>query len=210
MTQAGRSRPASTRTVSKVRRKEILDAAQACFRDRGYHLSTVDDIARRAGLSKGAIYWHFKGKREVFLALFERYTNALLERYAESLRDPHPPNADEGAAAEGLRRMADVVGPEESLEWVELSLEFMAHAGRDDDLRKVLLQMYRALRNAVQRQIEQGIRDGQFCPVNATSIATAIVATLDGLVVQKVVEPELDLSALWRDAVEVLIRGIQA
>lgn len=210
MTQTRSRRADSTRILTKVRQGEILEAAQACFRDRGYHLTTVDDIARQAGLSKGAIYWHFKGKREVFLALLERFINTMLERYASSLRGPAVLEGGDSCAADGLRRMADVMGPEESLEWVELSLEFIAHAGRDDDLRAVMVHMYRALRNAVQRQVERGIRDGEFRPIDPTSVAATAVATLDGLMVQKVVEPDLDLSSLWRDAVELVIRGIQA
>jgi AcrR family transcriptional regulator len=106
--------------------------------------------------------------------------------------------------------MVEVVGPQESFEWVELSLEFMAHAGRDPYLRNLLLNMYRALRAAVQHQIERGIREGQLRPIDAVAFAAAAVATLDGLVVQKVIEPDLDLGALWRDAVDVLVRGIEA
>jgi AcrR family transcriptional regulator len=197
--------------VADVRRQELLDAAQACFRQSGFHGTTVEDVAARAGLSKGAVYWHFKGKRELFLALLERYVNSLLERYADSFQEASRPTSDgKVSAVEALRGMVEVLGPQESSEWVELSLEFIAHAGRDPDLRELLLNMYRALRGAVQHQIERGIREGQLRPIDASAFAAAAVATLDGLVVQKVIEPELDLESLWREAVDVLVRGIEA
>ena len=211
MSQSPRFPRAGTRVVADVRRQEILDAAQACFRESGYHGTTVQDVAAHAGLSKGAIYWHFKGKREVFLALLERYVNSLLERYANSFREAsRPTSGGTVSAMEALRCMVEALGPQESFEWVELSLEFMAHAGRDPDLRKLLLNMYRALRGAVQHHIERGIREGQLRSIDAAAFAAAAVATLDGLVVQKVIEPDLDLASLWREAVDVLVRGIEA
>lgn len=53
------------------RRAQILDAARACFLERGYHATKVSDIAASCGLSKGAVYFHFESKRAVLLALVE-------------------------------------------------------------------------------------------------------------------------------------------
>ena len=61
----------AARRTPEISRGEILDAALACFTARGYHETSIDDIAARAGLSKGAIYWHFAGKRALFLALID-------------------------------------------------------------------------------------------------------------------------------------------
>ncbi|MFH1761999.1 MAG: TetR/AcrR family transcriptional regulator [bacterium] len=52
-----------------ARREHILGAAQKLFATRGYHISTVDDIAEAAGLAKGTIYLYFKTKQELFLCL---------------------------------------------------------------------------------------------------------------------------------------------
>ena len=56
------------RVSTEARREEILKAAYTCFSRGGYHATTIDDIALEAGLSKGAVYWHFEGKWELFLA----------------------------------------------------------------------------------------------------------------------------------------------
>ena len=55
------------------RREQILAAALRCFAAKGLHAATMDDVARAAGLSKGAVYHHFRGKREIFLALADAY-----------------------------------------------------------------------------------------------------------------------------------------
>ncbi|HKC49666.1 MAG TPA: helix-turn-helix domain-containing protein, partial [Myxococcota bacterium] len=88
--RARRTRPAgkpARRRAPAASRDAILDAALRCFAKRGYHETSVDDIAARARLSKGAIYWHFAGKRELFLALIDRaleYDALLAKAVAEA------------------------------------------------------------------------------------------------------------------------------
>lgn len=50
----------------KERKEEILQAALKCFSEKGYHDTGMDNIIREFGLSKGAIYWYFKSKRDIF------------------------------------------------------------------------------------------------------------------------------------------------
>jgi TetR/AcrR family acrAB operon transcriptional repressor len=192
------------RVLGEVRRDEILDAAQGCFRDQGYYKTTVDDIAARARLSKGAIYWHFKGKRELFFALFDRYLESF-EAYGRAA-------AEASSAPEALRRMVDAAaeGEAETLELMELQLEYMSHASRDPDLRRRYREMYQRLRGVIGEQIERGIRDGDFRAVDAASVASVVVGTLDALLFQKVLEPELELLPLWKEAIEVVLKGICA
>ena len=80
----------------KIQRKEqILDAALHVIVQNGYHQSRMDDIVSTSGLSKGAIYWYYKSKKDVYLDLVNhwviRYSNSLLELPQESeLNQPTP------------------------------------------------------------------------------------------------------------------------
>ena len=65
-----------------TRIKQILDAALAEFSARGFSRTRIDDIAARAGLSKGGVYTHFRSKNEVFETLLERLV-------ATSILDEH-------------------------------------------------------------------------------------------------------------------------
>jgi TetR/AcrR family transcriptional regulator, transcriptional repressor of aconitase len=67
----------------EARRNQILDAAWSCFAKRGYHQTTMQDIATDAGISAGAIYRYYASKEAVLAAITERNT----ERYAELLTD---------------------------------------------------------------------------------------------------------------------------
>jgi AcrR family transcriptional regulator len=70
------------RLTAEERRAVIVEAALAVFSRRGYHLSSIDDIAREAGISKALIYEHFASKQELYADLLERNAGELFERIA--------------------------------------------------------------------------------------------------------------------------------
>jgi AcrR family transcriptional regulator len=69
--------------------KDIRDGAFALFGRYGYDGVSIEDIAKAAGLSKGALYWHFKGKDELFLDCLKRLHTIFQENVFERmLREP--------------------------------------------------------------------------------------------------------------------------
>ena len=77
--------PARRRLTAEERREGILDAALAVFSGRGYYASSIDDIAREAGVSKALIYEHFSSKQELYAELLERNAQQLFERLGQAL-----------------------------------------------------------------------------------------------------------------------------
>lgn len=73
---------ASLSTSRISRRERLLESASALFARWGYDKTSVDDIARESGISKGAVYLEFQGKEHLFHAVLYRE----LERYAEDWR----------------------------------------------------------------------------------------------------------------------------
>lgn len=59
-------------------RDSILEVARKNFAFNGYFGTSMDSIVKGTGLSKGAIYWHFKGKKELFRAVLEKEAEAIL------------------------------------------------------------------------------------------------------------------------------------
>ena len=72
----------ATRTA---RRERILEAAVACFARRGYHETTMDEIAAEAGIAKGAPYRYFGGKEAIFLALYDAWGCGLRDEIEAAL-----------------------------------------------------------------------------------------------------------------------------
>jgi AcrR family transcriptional regulator len=196
--------PRTARAPAKQRREEILTAAEACFTERGYHGTTIDDIAERCALSKGAIYWHFPGKRDLFLALFDRYRGALVEIRRRAREAPSAPD--------GLRRFAHLALLDDAAELmplVELTLEYIAHASRDEELRERFRLMYGDLKAIVVDQVERGLEEGTFRRVDPEAVANMMVALGDGLLMQKIAFPDLDLPRAVLGGLEIVLGGLE-
>jgi AcrR family transcriptional regulator len=69
---------------SESTRAALITAARALFAERGYAGVGTEEIVRAAGVTRGALYHHFKGKRELFEAVYERIEVELAERIAGS------------------------------------------------------------------------------------------------------------------------------
>jgi AcrR family transcriptional regulator len=72
------------------RREAILAAALDLFSERGYHETSLEAVAERAGISKALIYEHFSSKRELHGALLETYVQELLERVMQATEAAEP------------------------------------------------------------------------------------------------------------------------
>jgi AcrR family transcriptional regulator len=72
------------------RREAILEAALDAFAGAGYHETSLDAVADRAGISKALIYEHFASKRELHRALLERYVHELLARVIDATAAAEP------------------------------------------------------------------------------------------------------------------------
>ncbi|WKB51477.1 TetR family transcriptional regulator [Eleftheria terrae] len=69
-----------TKEEAEQTRRQILDAARATFHLRGVGNTSLEHIAQAAGLTRGAIYWHFANKEELFKAMCDEVTIALVDR----------------------------------------------------------------------------------------------------------------------------------
>lgn len=167
------------------RRRAILDAAAAVFDSQGYSATTVEEIAERAGISKGSVYNYFQSKHDLFNHLF---TEAVATDEAEADRiAAEPIRADDK-----VRRLLDY--------WFErfghyrrlgrLILEFWVIAAREPQggqLTEILQGLYDRWLARLTTIVAQGVREGQFrpqmLPYAAASMFTGI---LDGLLVHSI------------------------
>lgn len=83
------SSPARGRRSS--RRQEIVHIAGELFSEQGYATTTVRDIADRAGILSGSLYWHFEAKEDIVFELLTDFVEHLLRRYEEVLEEAPTP-----------------------------------------------------------------------------------------------------------------------
>ena len=79
-----------TKEEAEQTKLEILSSATKLFSDKGVAKTTLDEIATAAGVTRGAIYWHFKNKTEIFDALHEQLHRPLLDMIMQDLEKNHP------------------------------------------------------------------------------------------------------------------------
>lgn len=75
------------KTETEQTRQDIITAARQVFAERGVSRSTLEQIAKAAGVTRGAIYWHFKNKPDLFFAMMEQVSLPLIDQIGENLPD---------------------------------------------------------------------------------------------------------------------------
>jgi TetR/AcrR family transcriptional regulator, cholesterol catabolism regulator len=93
------------------RRQQLLDVAARLFRERGYHVTSMRDIAHEVGMLSGSIYYHFPSKEELLLAVYEEGLRHIAEQVDAAVARQSTPweRLEAGCAAhlEALLELSD-------------------------------------------------------------------------------------------------------
>ena len=195
-----------TRHLSEAeRRAQILVAARETFVSTGYLASRVEDVAARARLSKGAVYFYFKSKRELFDALVAEDVALMMAFLDAAARDPRPP----------LVRL------------VELGTSYLRHFGglatppsfflimnemaiRDEAVRASMSETHQRFLERIAELIREGVADGSFRDVDPLAAALVLKAMVDGMAGQSAIGIPLDVGRLSGDGIRLILEGLSA
>jgi len=95
------------RMTGQERREQLLDVGRALFAERGYESTSIEEIAKRASVSKPVVYEHFGGKEGLYAVVVDREMKRLLARITDSLEQTHPKVMLEQAAMALLSYIED-------------------------------------------------------------------------------------------------------
>lgn len=187
--------------------QELLSAAAEVFAERGFHDASIDEVAERAGYSKGAVYWHFASKDDLFLALVEERVDRPMREMIELLQSA-PAELD--MAPEANRRFATLLARQR--EWLLLDNEYWSQAVRDPDLRRSYAKRRRQLRAALGSALAARIETlgAPQIGTDPERIATAITALSIGLAQQALVDPRAVPAELLGETIVLIYRGLLA
>jgi len=163
-------------TLKFKRKEQILDAALKVIVENGYHQSRMDDIVSLSGLSKGAIYWYYKSKKDVYLDLVNHWVN----RYSNSLLEL-PQN--ENSASSQLEHMFSTffVQFEKDPVVFKALLEFWSLAGRDKDFNLKLEKVTHNFIQYLESIIQRGVDSGELKRVDPKITAMSIMVVIEGI-----------------------------
>src|SRR5437764_5362156 len=190
-------------------RGKVLDAAGRVFARRGYHDTTLREIAADAGVSKGAVYYNFESKDDLFLALLEARMDERVqnvEAVFESAR------ADESEAARSGRAARDYVeNLKRNRAWIGLFFEFAARAARDDEFRDRFAARFKEFWAGLAEVVERQARErGVELPLPPGDLAVAIDLLGIGFMLPRILDPEGVPDGLLGQALGYMLRGVAA
>ena len=195
MTGPGRPRIAEHAESQRLR---ILEAAQCCFIEQGFHAATIASIAETAGMSAGLIYRYFESKQAIVLAIIERQLETRRRKIAE-LR-----SADDIVSSLSTTFRQWQAG-DPAVMSPALYLEMSAHATREPRIAGAVACSDRLAREDFRAWLAR--RPGGGRPLTAQeteSRALLVQCLVDGLAVRATREPSLD-AATVRAAINLVV-----
>jgi AcrR family transcriptional regulator len=187
-------------------RQRLLDAATTVFAERGYRSASVEAITEQAGLTKGALYWNFESKEDLFHTLlderFDRRAQELIDLLKTATRD-------DDTARQVSAGFAAVVDKQREL--VLLSYEYWSLAVRDQGLHGRYLTRQRELTTGLAAALE--VRHeimGVPLRVPSAELATGIMALANGLAMERLVAPEAVPDHLLGEMLSLIYEGLAA
>jgi AcrR family transcriptional regulator len=185
-------------------RQKIMRAAYEAFAEKGYSQTSMDDIVKRSGLSKGTLYWHFKNKQELFLATLELVMKAWDEQLANL--------ADTGGPAEDrIRSFFSDVGAvfATNKNLIGLMVDAFFQSYQMEEAQFLMKDIYARFIGHIEHIVQQGIDNGEFREVDPHMAAVSLMAGGDGVSFYILFEPDWDLFKALNTITDLILRGLR-
>lgn len=173
---------------SAISASQIVAAATRVIARKGYARTSLNDIAREAGMSKGAVHYHFPTKEALVSKVLETACDAVAERTKDAWqRGGHDPFEALRASVRELWRARTARSDE-----VSVVADLLAQALHDESLRPQLAGYYRFASSQTTQHLVTVLASFGLRPrVSPELIPRLLLGLLDGLVMQVFVEPEV-------------------
>jgi AcrR family transcriptional regulator len=182
-----------------IRKEQILNAAFSLFASKGFENSSVDEIASAAGLSKGAIYWHFPSKLEILFELTDRFVHSS---QAEIVRLADPEQMGAEALYKSHRSYLERVTTDPAHDL--LFNQLVSLANRYPEIRERMNKYHQEWDATLVSLFERAIANGRFRMFPAREVAQAINALYDGIMIRA----QMDSTVRPLDVIETTTRLI--
>ena len=163
-------------TKQDLRKDQILDAALTVLVQNGYEGSRMDDVVSESQLSKGAIYWYYKSKKDMYLDL----VNFWVIRYSATIN--HLVENDQSAPDQLKSLFNYFIDQYESDPDPFIALtEFWSMAQKDDDFREKLQKVYSQFLEVLEKIVAKGVKDGDFKKLDIRITAMSIMLNVESI-----------------------------
>ncbi len=179
-----------TRTAASHEPERRLGLLKAAFREvaeKGFSEVTLDDIARRAGVSKGVTLYYFDSKEDLFRELFSWLIDSIHTRMREAVAKEQDPVGK-------VRALVALIfpSPSKNRAFFRAFVDFCGLAARREPFREVNARFYAGCREIDGGIVEEGMRRGVFVVRDAGEAGSTMRAIFDGLMMQWLSEKDLE------------------
>lgn len=175
----------------EARRQQVLDAASACFRDHGFHGTSIQRISQAAGMSAGHIYHYFDNKEAIVAGIVEQYlheTLELVQRIGEAAQSIGIVEAVVAEVAEGIHARANERRN-------GLDLEILAEASRNPVIAAAIRQVDKTLRSRMRDLWLQSPALKKLPRAELDARITVLSSMFDGLAIRALCDPSMNKAA---------------
>lgn len=186
-------------------RTRIMEAAAKTFAQQGYANASLEKVAAAAGLTKGAVYWHFSSKQDLFLAILEKSLHRQLQVLPEQIEQVLKADDPETALSLWLQSQLECLNEGETS--AMLFFEFVA-LSREPEIREKLQAMYGKILDTVGHLLAEMQKKGMIAEGLEPGLIGLMVSALNkGILLEWLIDParcqlqpmtETMAKALWR------------
>ncbi|MDQ6892829.1 MAG: TetR/AcrR family transcriptional regulator [Acidobacteriota bacterium] len=180
------------------RRRALVKAAFREVAERGFSSVTLDDIAARAGVSKGVTLYHFDSKEHLFRELFSWMIDSIHQRMRDAVASADDP-------VEKVRALVSLIfpSPSKNRAFFRAYVDFCGLAARKESFRQIDERFYAGCAEIDRGIVEEGMRRGAFRAGDPAETASTVRAIFDGLMLQWLAEKDPEATfAKYRDRCE--------
>ncbi|HZR38912.1 MAG TPA: helix-turn-helix domain-containing protein [Ktedonobacteraceae bacterium] len=189
----------------QARAELILDEAEKLLAEKGYHDTSIDEIAARAGVAKGTLYQHFPSKEALILALLERNVELLEQTIERITREP-------GSARSRLEQLLHYVYQERPGQHRPL----LQLVDQNAEIRQAIItgkqgsiyERWQQITHQIRRMLEDGKAEGEFDPVISTELMLCLFIDMLTLSGRQQLTATLSAEELFAQVKRVFFEGI--
>ncbi len=181
-------------------RAKILQAAESVFAEKGYYESLVDEIAEVSQTSKGAIYFHFPSKEQLFAALMERLAKSLLHDVETSI-------AKQKGAVAKVQTALDAV-MRNLMKRRRLAQILLVQSLLNPAFARKRLEIFDQFAQLIERYLDEAIEEGSIPVTDSRVVAHAWLGAIHELVVRWLYAGEPPLERALPTLTRLFLSGI--
>ncbi len=165
--------------IANERKNQIVKATVDCITSFGYHNFSMQDVAKKAGVSKGIIHYYFLNKDDLMMSVLDRVAGDIETMLKEKMDQAKLVHEKMEIFIEVTMNVV-----RDSKEYYQVNMDFWTQINQKEEVRSVIASHYGKFRETCGIILAEGVANGEFVDVPIKETSAAIVGMLDGLSLQ--------------------------